>query len=116
MKNDAIIMTMLFDYYGELLTEKQKNCFDLYYNQDFSLGEIASDEGITRQGVHDSILRAENALLEYEEKLCCVQRDVALAEATKQIEAIATRLEKRLDPELKRLAAEIKAALEQMKE
>lgn len=116
MKNDAIIMTMLFDYYGELLTEKQKNCFDLYYNQDFSLGEIAADEGITRQGVHDSILRAENALLEYEEKLGCVRRDVAQTAATKQIEAIAARLEKRLDPELKRVASELQAALELLKE
>ena len=43
MKNDAFSMTLLFDYYGELLTEKQKTYFDLYYNQDFSLAEIAEE-------------------------------------------------------------------------
>ena len=51
MKQDAYAMTLLFDYYGELLTEKQKTCFDLYYNQDLSLSEIAEEAGITRQGV-----------------------------------------------------------------
>ena len=51
MKPDAFAMTLLFDYYGELLTEKQKTCFDLYYNQDLSLSEIAEEAGVTRQGV-----------------------------------------------------------------
>ena len=53
MKQDALQMSLLFDYYGELLSEKQRVCFDLYYNQDLSLSEIASELGITRQGVHD---------------------------------------------------------------
>lgn len=55
MKQDALQMSLLFDYYGELLSEKQRVCFDLYYNQDLSLSEIASELGITRQGVHDSL-------------------------------------------------------------
>ena len=58
MKQDALQMSLLFDYYGELLSEKQRVCFDLYYNQDLSLSEIASELGITRQGVHDSLSRA----------------------------------------------------------
>ena len=62
MKQDAYAMTLLFDYYGELLTEKQKTCFDLYYNQDLSLSEIAEEAGITRQGVHDTLARAESVL------------------------------------------------------
>ena len=49
MKQDALQMSLLFDYYGELLSEKQRVCFDLYYNQDLSLSEIASELGITRQ-------------------------------------------------------------------
>ena len=45
MKHDALTMALLYDYYGELLTEKQRTCFDLYYNQDLSLSEIAEDLG-----------------------------------------------------------------------
>ena len=74
MKIDALEMTLLYDFYGELLTEKQKTCFDLYYNQDLSLGEIAEEAGISRQGVHDSLARAEAALLAMEEKTGCVAR------------------------------------------
>ena len=55
-------MTLLFDCYGGLLTDKQRELFDLHYNQDLSLGEIAENEGISRQGVHDAIGRAEAAL------------------------------------------------------
>ena len=62
MKRDAVEMSLLLDYYGELLTEKQRTCFDLYYNQDLSLGEIAQEAGISRQGVHDFLARAEQAL------------------------------------------------------
>ena len=74
MKHNALEMTLLLDYYGELLTEKQKTCFDLHYNQDLSLGEIAEEAGISRQGVHDSLARAEAALLAMEEKTGCVAR------------------------------------------
>ena len=75
MKHNALEMTLLLDYYGELLTEKQKTCFDLYYNQDLSLGEIAEEAGISRQGVHDSLARAEAILLDYEQKLGCLARE-----------------------------------------
>ena len=59
MKNQTYRMTMLFDFYGELLTDRQKEFFDLYYNEDLSLSEIAENEGISRQGVRDVIVRAE---------------------------------------------------------
>jgi phosphoenolpyruvate phosphomutase len=61
-------MTMLFDFYGELLTERQKEFFDLYYNEDLSLAEIAENNGITRQGVRDVIVRAEGVMQEIEDK------------------------------------------------
>lgn len=51
MKNQTYRMTMLFDFYGELLTQRQREFFDLYYNEDLSLGEIAENNDITRQGV-----------------------------------------------------------------
>ena len=62
-------LAMLFDLYGELLTDTQKTMFDLYYNDDLSLAEISENTGITRQGVRDSIKRAEGTLLEMEERL-----------------------------------------------
>ena len=53
MKNQTYRMSMLFDFYGELLTDRQKEFFDLYYNEDLSLAEIAEHAGISRQGVRD---------------------------------------------------------------
>lgn len=67
-------ITLLFDFYGDMLTDKQKEAVDLYYNEDLSLAEIASDTGITRQGVRDSIKRAESTLLELEDRLGLVKR------------------------------------------
>ena len=51
MENSAVMRSMLFDFYGELLTDKQREYFDLRYNEDLSLGEIAEQSGISRQGV-----------------------------------------------------------------
>lgn len=74
MSDKTLEMTMLFDFYGDMLTEKQREYFDLYYNEDLSLGEIADNVGITRQGVRDIIVRAENTLLEFEKKTGIVAR------------------------------------------
>ena len=69
MKSDTFHMSMLFDFYGELLTEKQKELFNLYYNEDMSLTEISEIAGITRQGVRDAIVRAESVLRDTEDAL-----------------------------------------------
>lgn len=66
-KNLDIIM--LLDIYGEMLTQKQRDFLEYYYNDDLSLSEIAENEGITRQGVRDAIKRAEVQLLDMESKL-----------------------------------------------
>ena len=62
-------ISLLYDFYGELLTEKQREVIELYYNEDLSLAEIATHGDITRQGVRDCIKRAEYQLLEFENKL-----------------------------------------------
>ena len=62
-------ISMLLDFYKQLLTQKQSDALDLYYNQDLSLSEIAQHMGITRQGVRDNIKRGERQLLSYEEEL-----------------------------------------------
>ncbi len=56
----------LLDFYGPLLTKRQREALDMYYNMDYSLSEIAADEGVTRQGVHRTILQGEKRLLELE--------------------------------------------------
>ena len=56
-------ISFLLDFYGDMLTDKQRDVVELYYNEDLSLAEIAAHSGITRQGVRDSIKRAEGQLL-----------------------------------------------------
>ena len=75
MKQDALQMSLLLDYYGELLSQKQRTCFDLYYNQDLSLSEIAAELGVSRQGVHELLSRAEASLGEFERVTGCIARD-----------------------------------------
>ncbi len=66
--------SLLLDFYGELLTEKQRSCYDLHINEDLSLSEIAEQLGISRQGVWDSIRRAEESLRQIEEKTGLIGR------------------------------------------
>ena len=74
MKNQAYRMALLYDFYGDVLTDRQKEFYDLYYNEDLSLAEIAENYGITRQGVRDVIVRAEAILTELEDKTGIVKR------------------------------------------
>lgn len=74
MKNQAYRMAMLYDFYGDLLTDRQKEFYDLYYNEDLSLSEIAENYGISRQGVRDVIVRAEATMDEIEEKTHLIRR------------------------------------------
>ena len=74
MADKTLTMTMQLDFYGELLTEKQRSCFNMHYNEDLSLSEIAEVMNISRQGAHDLIARAEATLIETEEKIGMVGR------------------------------------------
>ena len=114
MKRSALDMSLLLDYYGELLTEKQRTCFDLHYNQDLSLGEIAEEAGISRQGVHDSLARAEATLIELEEKLGCIARLRAQQQALATIRQAAEAL--LAQPEARSLAETILNSVQSIKE
>ena len=82
--------TMLFDFYGELLTEHQRSIYeDAVYN-DMSLGEIAEERGISRQGVHDLIRRCDRILQDYESKLHLVKRFAKAKETIEEIEKLTT--------------------------
>ena len=67
-------ISFLLDFYGDMLTETQREVVDAYYNEDLSLAEIAADRDITRQGVRDAIKRAEQQLLDMEERLGLARR------------------------------------------
>ena len=90
VEDSRAMQSILLDFYGALLTEKQRECFDLHYNEDLSLSEIAEQCGISRQGVWDNIRRAEATLHEIEEKTGLVCR--------------VTELERELDELRKELA------------
>ena len=78
-------MTVLFDFYRNILTEKQAEAIDLYYNEDLSLAEISEHLGITRQGVRDSIKKSENTMLEMEAGLRLAERHTALRGIVSQV-------------------------------
>ena len=82
-------ISLLLDFYGEMLTEKQRDMVDYYYNDDLSLSEIAENEGITRQGVRDSIKRAEAQMLEMEERLGLARRFRKMAADIEEIYQLA---------------------------
>ena len=113
---DALEMTLLFDYYGDLLTERQKLCFDMRYNQDLSLSEIAVELNVSRQGVYDNLSRAEALLKNMEEKTGCVSRDLACRKAAIRVCELAANLSSHNDDDVKRIAGEILSQMEALKE
>ena len=74
MPEDRLKRSMLLDYYGELLTPRQRECYELHYNDDLSLSERAEQCGISRQGAWDNLRRASEALEEMEEKTGLIRR------------------------------------------
>lgn len=107
----AFTMSLLLDYYGSLLTEKQRNFFDLYYNQDLSLAEIAEQEGISRQSVHDTVSRAETILCDIEKTAGCLAKAQNLRHAQAEISAAAETLSRHSDPAVREEASRIFSAL-----
>jgi len=80
---------MLYDFYGELLTEHQKHIYEDVIFNDYTLSEVAENQGISRQGVHDMIKRCNRILSEYEEKLHLVEKFITLRGQIEQIQKIA---------------------------
>lgn len=93
MPQKNLEVTLLLDYYGGMLTDKQREVVDLYYNEDLSLAEISEHAGITRQGVRDSIKRGEAQLLEMERRLGLVARIRSLEQALEEIGGLVVELE-----------------------
>ena len=113
---DALEMALLFDYYGGMLTQKQFDCFDMRYNQDLSLGEIAEELGVSRQAVNDNLTRTEALLRRMEENIGCVKRDMQMRVAVQEILEAATVLDASSDPAVLAQARRILAAAQTLKE
>ena len=93
MAEDRVMQSLLLDFYGELLTDKQRECCELHFNEDLSLTEIAESCGISRQGVWDNIRRGVAALEEIEEKTGLIRR---FSETQKGLDALRQKAEKLL--------------------
>lgn len=119
MKNQAYRMAMLYDFYGDLLTERQKEFYDLYYNDDLSLTEIAENYDITRQGVRDIIVRAEKTLEDIEEKTGLIHRYHRTRTILHTLNGLCDEVEtlnqiKLGDSELERLCAQFREAIDDL--
>lgn len=82
-------ISFLLDFYGDVLTERQREVMEQYYNDDLSLAEIADNFGITRQGVRDSIKRGEGIILDLEQKVGFAARYRAVQQGVAQLESLA---------------------------
>lgn len=119
MKSQAYRMAMLYDFYGDLLTPRQKEFYDLYYNDDLSLSEIAENYDITRQGVRDIVVRAERALEDIEEKTGLIRRyhrtRAAVSSLRELCQQVQTLNEERFsDHDLEDLTQQMNAVLDDM--
>ena len=118
MKSQAYRMALLYDFYGDVLTDRQKEFYDLYYNEDLSLAEIAENYGITRQGVRDVIVRAEAVLPDLEDKTGLNKRFHAMQKQFREMEGAAQEILRRSarydDPELEAQARKVLELCRQM--
>ena len=112
-------VSLLLDFYGDMLTEKQRNMVDYYYNDDLSLAEIAENEGISRQGVRDSVKRAEAQMLEMEARLGLSRRVREMCAQAQEIRQLAQEIRQISDfpgapGEIGQYAARIDALADQL--
>ncbi len=108
--DEILHLTLLYDFYGELLTEKQKQAFELHYQYDLSLSEIGIELSISRQAVRDMLKRTEKILWGYEEKLGLVKR---FQEQKKAVQKMREIME---DMETDSLTPQRKKQMEDMKQ
>ena len=97
---------LLFSFYRNMLTDRQIECIDLYYNEDLSLAEISEHLGITRQGVRDNIKRAEQTMYDTEERLGLAARFLGISEKLEKIDDIIREIEQ--SPNIRTLSDDIK--------
>ncbi|MBQ4560034.1 MAG: YlxM family DNA-binding protein [Tyzzerella sp.] len=108
--DEILKQSLLYDFYGELLTEHQKEIYEQFIVEDLSLSEIAKDAGISRQGVHDLVKRCDKILEEYEAKLHLVEKFLSIKEKVHQINELlkdAKTDESQLIQDIRKISGEI---------
>ena len=108
--DEILKQSLLYDFYGELLTEHQKEIYEQFIVEDLSLSEIAKDAGISRQGVHDLVKRCDKILEEYEAKLHLVEKFLSIKEKVHQINELleeAKADESQLIQDIRKISGEI---------
>ena len=113
---DAFEITLLFDTYGGMLTQKQREYMDMRYNQDLSLSEIGEMQSVSRQAVFDNLTRTEALLRRMEENIGSVKRDMLIRRALGEILEAASVLDASSDPAVLDAARLIKAAAQLLEE
>ncbi|MBR3697781.1 MAG: putative DNA-binding protein [Clostridia bacterium] len=109
---DNVKISILLETYGKLLTKKQYNLLDNYYNNDLSLSEIAEIEGITRQAVRDNLKKGENKLFEYEEKLGIMKKTIMQEKSISSILSEISKIrDKASDEEIATILEDVKKKL-----
>ena len=115
--NEILEQALLYDFYGELLTERQQQVYESVVLEDYSLSEVAEDLGISRQGVHDMIKRCNKTLEEYEQKLHLVEKFLSVKEKVSKIDDTLAEWEReKNDPEemVKRIRKIADAIIEEL--
>ncbi len=112
MIEDIIRLNSLYDYYGKLLTDNQKQSFYYYYRMDYSLSEIAELIGISKQGVSDNLKRATKELEFYEENLKLLKKSTKIKGFLDQIESVTSKEDNKNNIEISNLVEKIEKELE----
>jgi len=116
MGDKTLMMTMLLDFYGDMLTPKQRSCFNMHYNEDLSLAEIAEVMDISRQGVRDLIVRTEATLIETERKIGLVKRFSEQKKVFDRMEEELAELLKLTDGKAAELTQKLRSELDSIRE
>jgi len=107
VENSRVHISALLDLYGPVLSERQRDVLELYYNDDLSLAEIAEDTGITRQGVRDAIKKGEKELAGWEARLGFLAKTARLRSTAEEIASVAEGGDDKLALLARRLLSEI---------
>ncbi len=115
MRDDTYELTLLYDFFGELLTDTQREYFEYYFSDDLSLSEISELTGVTRQAVRAVLQRAQALLRQYEEKTGVVARFREIGRRVGELQGKLEKLAENVDGGARSLVEEISAGLEELK-